>query len=62
MECNGLTKRVFKRITSMKRILFFVGLMLMASLSSCQCSDKPEIGPVEETSGLEQVAVEQFLA
>ena len=31
----------------MKRLLTFVALFLVVGLSSCQCSDKPDIGPVE---------------
>lgn len=32
----------------MKRLLTFVALFLVVGLSSCQCSDKPDIGPVED--------------
>ncbi len=32
----------------MKRFLFVAVLFLAFGLSSCQCSDKPEIGPVED--------------
>jgi len=31
----------------MKRLLIFAALVLCTSLSSCQCADKPDIGPVE---------------
>lgn len=31
----------------MRRLLTFVALFLVVGLSSCQCSDKPDIGPVE---------------
>ncbi|MFB6273903.1 MAG: hypothetical protein ABEL51_13515 [Salinibacter sp.] len=31
----------------MKRFLFFAALLLCASLPSCQCAEKPDVGPVE---------------
>ncbi|GIV62182.1 hypothetical protein GQ464_016695 [Rhodocaloribacter litoris] len=31
----------------MRRILLFAALFICFGLSSCQCSDKPPIGPVE---------------
>lgn len=31
----------------MKRLLFFVALVLCTGLASCQCADKPDVGPVE---------------
>ena len=31
----------------MKRVLIFVVLILSFGLSSCQCSEKPDVGPVE---------------
>jgi hypothetical protein len=31
----------------MKRLLIFAALLLTVGLSSCQCADKPDIGPVE---------------
>jgi hypothetical protein len=31
----------------MKRALIFAVLLLSVGLSSCQCADKPDIGPVE---------------
>ncbi|WP_157942142.1 hypothetical protein [Salinibacter altiplanensis] len=31
----------------MKRPLVFVTLLLCASLTSCQCADQPDVGPVE---------------
>lgn len=31
----------------MKRLLFFVLLVLSTGLASCQCADKPDVGPVE---------------
>ena len=31
----------------MKRALIFVVLVLSVGLSSCQCAEKPDIGPVE---------------
>lgn len=37
----------------MKRILCFGTILICLSLSSCQCSNKPDIGPVE---GQEQQA------
>jgi uncharacterized membrane-anchored protein len=39
----------------MKRILIFVAIVLCVGLSSCQCADKPDIGPVEGED--EQAAV-----
>jgi len=32
----------------MKRLLAFFALTCCVALSSCQCSDKPDIGPVED--------------
>jgi hypothetical protein len=34
----------------MKRFLLLTALFLTFGLSSCQCSDKPPIGPVENAS------------
>jgi hypothetical protein len=31
----------------MKRLLIFAAILLCVGLSSCQCADKPDIGPVE---------------
>lgn len=31
----------------MKRVLIFAVMLLSVGLSSCQCADKPDIGPVE---------------
>ena len=31
----------------MNRSLLFAALLLCASLSSCQCADQPDVGPVE---------------
>lgn len=31
----------------MKRAVIFAVLLLSLGLSSCQCADKPDIGPVE---------------
>lgn len=31
----------------MKRVLIFAVLVLSLGLSSCQCSEKPDVGPVE---------------
>jgi hypothetical protein len=31
----------------MKRALIFAVILLSVGLSSCQCADKPDIGPVE---------------
>lgn len=30
-----------------RRLLIFAVIVLCAGLSSCQCADKPDIGPVE---------------
>lgn len=32
----------------MKRSLVFVALLLVASLSSCQCAEDPDVGPIED--------------
>jgi len=32
----------------MKRTLLFLALVLSVGLSSCQCADKPDVGPVED--------------
>ncbi len=34
----------------MTRIIAVVALVFLSALSSCQCSDKPEVGPVEDAS------------
>ena len=39
----------------MKRVLIFAVLLLSFGLSSCQCANKPDIGPVEDDD--EQSAV-----
>ncbi|MEF8815598.1 MAG: hypothetical protein V5A20_01660 [Salinibacter sp.] len=31
----------------MKRLLVIVALFLCTSLASCQCSEQPDVGPVE---------------
>ena len=31
----------------MKRTLIFLALVLSFGLSSCQCAEKPDVGPVE---------------
>ena len=31
----------------MTRTLIFLALLLSVGLSSCQCADKPDVGPVE---------------
>ncbi|MEF8797549.1 MAG: hypothetical protein V5A48_13915 [Salinivenus sp.] len=31
----------------MKRILIVAAVVLSVGLSSCQCADKPDVGPVE---------------
>ena len=31
----------------MKRLLVFATLLLCTGLASCQCSDQPDVGPVE---------------
>jgi len=32
----------------MTRTLIFLTLVLSVGLSSCQCADKPDVGPVED--------------
>jgi len=32
----------------MTRTLLFLALVLSVGLSSCQCADKPDVGPVED--------------
>lgn len=32
----------------MKRVLLFGTILICFSLSSCQCADKPDVGPVED--------------
>lgn len=36
----------------MKSFLLFAALFVCFGLSSCQCSDKPEIGPVDQGTTL----------
>ena len=38
----------FNATAKMKRLLAFFALTCCVALSSCQCSDKPDIGPVED--------------
>jgi hypothetical protein len=39
----------------MKRLLIFTAIVLTAGLSSCQCSEKPDIGPVEGEDAQAQI-------
>lgn len=41
----------------MKRALIFAVLVLCAGLSSCQCADKPDVGPVEGENQQSQLVV-----
>jgi hypothetical protein len=41
----------------MKRLLIFAAIVLSVGLSSCQCADKPDIGPVEGEDEQAQVHV-----
>lgn len=43
----------------MRRILILACLFACFGLSSCQCSDKPDIGPVEDDDGQAHVAIER---
>ena len=40
----------------MKRLLIFAAVLLSVGLSSCQCAEKPDIGPVEGED--EQAAIQ----
>ena len=46
-------------VLAMKRILIFAALLLTVGLSSCQCADKPDIGPVEGDDEQSQLVVPQ---
>ena len=39
----------------MNRLLLFAALLLCASLTSCQCADPPDVGPVEDEESTAQV-------
>jgi hypothetical protein len=41
----------------MKRLLVFVALVLCTGLASCQCADKPDVGPVEGEEDEQQAQV-----
>jgi len=41
----------------MKRLLLFVVLVLCTGLASCQCADKPDVGPVEDEGDEQQSRV-----
>ena len=41
----------------MKRLLIFAALLLTVGLSSCQCADKPDVGPVEGENQQSQLVV-----
>ncbi len=41
----------------MKRLLIFAAIVLCAGLSSCQCANKPDIGPVEGEEEQAQIHV-----
>ena len=43
----------------MRRYLLFTALVLCFGLSSCQCADKPDIGPVDDGEGQAQVLPDQ---
>jgi hypothetical protein len=43
----------------MKRLLIFAALLLTVGLSSCQCAEKPDIGPVEGDDEQSQLVVPQ---
>jgi hypothetical protein len=46
----------------MKRILIVAAVLLSVGLSSCQCADKPDVGPVEgedQQSRLVEPSVEE---
>jgi len=42
----------------MKRLLLFAALFLTVGLSSCQCADKPDVGPIEDEEEDQQARVE----
>jgi hypothetical protein len=42
----------------MRRLFAFAALLLCFGLSSCQCSEKPDIGPVEDDDQQSTVTVE----
>ena len=39
----------------MKRFFVFAALLLCASLTSCQCANPPDVGPVEDEESSAQV-------
>lgn len=41
----------------MNRLLLFVALVLCTGLASCQCADKPDVGPVEDEDDEQQSEV-----
>jgi hypothetical protein len=44
----------------MKRSFVFAALFLCASLTSCQCADQPDVGPVEGEDASAQVLQEDL--
>jgi hypothetical protein len=44
----------------MKRLLVFVALVLCTGLASCQCADKPDVGPVEDEDAQAHVEPPSF--
>lgn len=42
----------------MRRLFAFAALLLCFGLSSCQCSEKPDIGPVEDEGRQSTVTVD----
>jgi hypothetical protein len=44
----------------MRRLLLLATLVLCFGLSSCQCSEKPDVGPVEDEGNQAQVVTVAF--
>ena len=44
----------------MTRTLIFLALVLSVGLSSCQCADKPDVGPVEDEDAQAHVEPPSF--
>lgn len=48
--------RIYPRFRTMKKFVLALALFTCLSIPACQCSDKPDIGPVEGQTQSELVA------
>ena len=59
LSYNVLVRPTAHSLTSrsMKRVLTFLAVALCISFTSCQCSEKPDVGPVEGEETVSDVQV-----